>query len=166
VITKTNQFKAAWTGAPVVNMFSAYGGMRWESGRNRQMQYEKSQSRLGATPWERRDLYIENSPLFYLEKINTPLVVMANDADGAVPWYQGIELFTNMRRLNKKVWMLNYNGEAHNLTERRNQKDISIREQQFFDHMLKGLPAPEWLETGVPAVDKGKNWGLEIKKKT
>lgn len=166
LITKTNKFKAAWAGAPVVNMFSAYGGIRWESGRNRQMQYEKSQSRLGATPWQRRDLYIENSPLFFLEKIKTPLVVMANDADGAVPWYQGIELFTDMRRLGKKVWMLNYNGEAHNLIERRNQKDISIREQQFFDHMLKGQPAPEWLESGVPAVDKGKNWGLEIKKKT
>lgn len=166
LITQTNQFKAAWTGAPVVNMFSAYGGIRWESGRNRQMQYEKSQSRLGATPWQRRDLYIENSPLFYLENITTPLVIMANDADGAVPWYQGIELFTDLRRLNKKVWMLNYNGEAHNLTERRNQKDISIREQQFFDHMLKGQPAPEWLEVGVPAIQKGKNWGLEIKKKS
>ncbi|MDZ4707506.1 MAG: prolyl oligopeptidase family serine peptidase [Saprospiraceae bacterium] len=166
VITQTNQFKAAWTGAPVVNMFSAYGGIRWESGRNRQMQYEKSQSRLGATPWQRRDLYIENSPLFYLEKINSPLVIMANDADGAVPWYQGIELFTALRRLDKKVWMLNYNGEAHNLTERRNQKDISIREQQFFDHQLKGQPAPEWLIKGVPAVEKGKNWGFEIKKKS
>ena len=130
------------------------------------MQYEKSQSRLGATPWQRRDLYIENSPFFYLEKINTPIVIMANDADGAVPWYQGIELFTALRRLEKKVWMLNYNGEAHNLTERRNQKDISIREQQFFDHQLKGQPAPEWLIKGVPAVEKGKNWGLEIKKKS
>ena len=166
IITQTNQFKAAWTGAPVVNMFSAYGGIRWESGRNRQMQYEKSQSRLGATPWQRRDLYIENSPLFYLENLNTPIVIMANDADGAVPWYQGIELFTALRRLNKKVWMLNYNGEAHNLTERRNQKDISIREQQFFDHMLKGQPAPEWLLKGVPALDKGRNWGLEIRKKS
>ncbi|MBK8280567.1 MAG: S9 family peptidase [Saprospiraceae bacterium] len=164
VITQTNLFKAAWAGAPVVNMFSAYGGIRWASGLNRQMQYEKTQSRLGATPWQRRDLYIENSPLFHLPKITTPLAIMANDADGAVPWYQGIELFTDMRRLGKKVWMLNYNGEAHNLVERRNQKDISIREAQFFDHFLKSAPAPKWIESGVKAVDKGKTWGLEIKK--
>ncbi|MEP7324006.1 MAG: prolyl oligopeptidase family serine peptidase [Saprospiraceae bacterium] len=163
-ITKTNQFKAAWAGAPVVNMFSAYGGIRWESGRNRQMQYEKSQSRLGATPWQRRDLYIENSPLFYLQNITTPLTIMANDADGAVPWYQGIELFTDMRRLDKKIWMLTYNNEGHNLTERRNQKDISIREQQFFDHYLKGAPMPEWMDTGVKATEKGKTWGLGLKK--
>jgi len=162
IITRTTQFKAAWTGAPVVNMFSAYGGIRWESGRNRQMQYEKSQSRIGATPWQRRDLYIENSPLFYIDRINTPIVTMANDADGAVPWYQGIELFTNLRRLGKKAWLLNYNGEAHNLRERKNQKDISVRQQQFFDHFLKNEPAPAWLEKGIPAVYKGKTMGYEI----
>lgn len=162
LVTMTNMFKAAWSGAPVANMTSAYGGIRWESGMNRQFQYEKTQSRIGATLWERPDLYIENSPLFHVPKIKTPMVIMANDADGAVPWYQGIELFTAMRRLGKQVWMLNYNGEAHNLRERRNQKDISIREQQFFDWLLKGEKPPKWITEGVPAVKKGKDWGLEL----
>ncbi|MEN9570215.1 MAG: hypothetical protein RL172_1446 [Bacteroidota bacterium] len=162
LITKTNLFKAAWAGAPVANMTSAYGGIRWESGLNRQFQYEKSQSRIGATLWEKPQLYIENSPLFHLPKVQTPLVIMHNDADGAVPWYQGIEMFTGLRRLGKPVWMLNYNGEAHNLVERRNRKDIQIREQQFFDWMLKGEKPAKWLTDGVPAVDKGKDWGLEI----
>ena len=141
-------------------MFSAYGGVRWESGLNRQMQYEKSQSRIGATIWEKPDLYIENSPLFHLQKVKTPLVIMSNDADGAVPWYQGIEFFTAMRRLNKPVWLLNYNGEAHNLVERKNRKDIQIREQQFFDWLLKGERAPKWITDGVPAVMKGRDLGL------
>lgn len=162
LVTATNMFKAAWAGAPVVNMFSAYGGIRWESGMNRQFQYEKSQSRIGATPWERPDLYIENSPLFHLKNVTTPLVIMSNDADGAVPWYQGIEFFTDMRRLGKKVWLLNYNGEAHNLVERRNRKDIQIREQQYFDWLLKGEKPPKWITDGVPAVKKGKDWGLEL----
>jgi dipeptidyl aminopeptidase/acylaminoacyl peptidase len=161
LITATNLFKAAWAGAPVVNMFSAYGGIRWESGNNRQFQYEKGQSRIGATPWQRPDLYIENSPFFHLNKVNTPLVIMANDADGAVPWYQGIEFFTALRRLGKKVWMLNYNGEAHNLVERKNRKDIQVREQQYFDWLLKGEKPADWLINGVPAVKKGKDWGLE-----
>jgi dipeptidyl aminopeptidase/acylaminoacyl peptidase len=159
LITRTNLFAAAWAGAPVVDMFSAYGGIRWESGLNRQMQYEKSQSRIGATIWDRPDLYIENSPLFHLPKVKTPLVIMSNDADGAVPWYQGIEFFTAMRRLNKPVWLLQYNGEAHNLVERRNRKDIQIREQQYFDWLLKGAPAPKWIREGVPAVLKGIDWG-------
>jgi dipeptidyl aminopeptidase/acylaminoacyl peptidase len=161
IITRTKLFKAAWAGAPVANMTSAYGGIRWESGLNRQFQYEHSQSRIGASLWEKRNLYIENSPLFYLQGVTTPLVIMANDADGAVPWYQGIEMFTAMRRLQKKVWMLNYNGEAHNLVERKNRKDIQIREQQFFDWLLKGEKPPRWITDGVPAVDKGKDWGLD-----
>ena len=87
---------------------------------------------------------------------------MANDADGAVPWYQGIEMFTGLRRLGKPVWMLNYNNEAHNLVLRQNRKDIQIREQQFFDHYLKGKPAPVWMEKGIPATEKGRNWGFEV----
>ncbi len=160
LITKTKLFKAAWAGAPVANMTSAYGGIRWESGLNRQFQYEKEQSRIGATLWEKPQLYIENSPLFHLPNVQTPLVIMSNDADGAVPWYQGIELFTGLRRLGKPVWLLNYNGDAHNLMERKNRKDIQIREQQFFDWLLKGEKPPRWITDGVPATEKGKDWGL------
>ncbi|WP_214227619.1 prolyl oligopeptidase family serine peptidase [Pedobacter sp. B4-66] len=162
LITKTNMYAAAWAGAPVVNMTSAYGGMRWESGMNRQFQYEKTQSRIGATLWEKPELYIENSPLFALPKVTTPVVIMANDADGAVPWYQGIEMFTGLRRLGKPVWMLNYNNEAHNLVKRQNRKDIQIREQQFFDYYLKGAKAPAWMTQGIPATEKGKTWGFEL----
>ncbi|WP_295771511.1 prolyl oligopeptidase family serine peptidase [uncultured Mucilaginibacter sp.] len=162
LITQNDMYAAAWAGAPVANMTSAYGGIRWESGVNRQFQYEKTQSRIGATLWEKPELYIENSPLFHFPKVNTPVVVMANDADGAVPWYQGIEMFTALRRLGKPVWMLQYNDEAHNLVQRKNRKDITIREAQFFDHFLKGKPMPVWMDKGVPAVDKGKDWGLAI----
>lgn len=165
LITRTSLFKAAWAGAPVANMTSAYGGIRWESGMNRQFQYERSQSRIGATLWEKPELYMQNSPLFHLPAVTTPLAIMSNDADGAVPWYQGIELFTGLRRLGKKVWMLNYNNEAHNLVQRQNRKDIQRREQQFFDHFLKNAPMPEWMEKGVPATDKGRNWGWETAEK-
>ena len=161
VITKTNMYAAAWAGAPVVNMTSAYGGIRWGPGISRQFQYEKTQTRIGASLWERPDLYLKNSPLFSLPNVKTPLVIMSNDADDAVPWYQGIEMFTAMRRLNKKVWLLVYNNEAHNLVERRNRKDIQIREQQFFDSFLKGAPLPTWLKTGVPSIMKGRTMGLD-----
>ncbi len=162
LITRTNMYAAAWTGAPVVNMTSAYGGIRWQTGMSRQFQYEHTQSRIGKTLWEAPELYIENSPLFHLDKVKTPVVIMANDNDGAVPWYQGIEMFTALRRLNKPVWMLNYNGDEHNLMLRQNRKDIQIREQQFFDHFLKGAPAPNWMKKGIPATEKGIDWGFEL----
>src|SRR5690606_7981925 len=155
LITRTNMYAAAWSAAPVVNMTSAYGGIRWQTGMSRQFQYEKTQSRIGQSLWENLDLYIENSPLFFMDRVQTPVAIMANDNDGAVPWYQGIEMFMALRRLGKPSWMLNYNNDAHNLMERQNRKDIQIRQQQFFDHFLKGKPAPKWISSGLSAVDKG-----------
>ncbi|MFN7838747.1 MAG: alpha/beta hydrolase family protein [Bacteroidota bacterium] len=159
LITRTNLFAAAEAGAPVVNMISAYGGVRWESGLSRMFQYEKSQSRLGGSLWERPLLYLENSPIFFADKVQTPLLMMHNDADGAVPWYQGIEYYMAMRRLNKPVWMLNYNGQGHGLTQRQDRTDFAIRMMQFFDHYLKGAPMPPWMKTGISAVEKGTTKG-------
>ena len=156
IVTRTKMFRAAMAGAAVANMTSAYGGIRWESGVVREFQYEKQQSRIGATLWERPDLYIENSPLFRADSVRTPLLMMNNNADGAVPWYQGIEFFSALRRLQRPVWMLTYNTEAHNLVQRKNRKDLSIRMLQFFDHYLMGAPAPLWMTAGLPATLKGK----------
>lgn len=162
LITRTDMFACAGSGAPVANMTSAYGGIRWSTGDSRQAQYEQGQSRIGRSLWEAPELYIANSPLFHLDKVNTPLLIMHNDADGAVPWYQGIELFMGLRRLQKPVWMLTYNGEAHNLKQRKNCKDITIRLQQFFDHYLKGAPMPEWMKNGIPATRKGQEMGYGL----
>jgi dipeptidyl aminopeptidase/acylaminoacyl peptidase len=155
LITRTDMFKAAEAGAPVANMISAYGGIRWESGLSRMFQYEKSQTRLGGSLWEKPMLYIENSPIFFADKIKTPLLLLHNDADGAVPWYQGIEMYMAMRRLDKPVWMLNYNGEPHWPVKRENRMDFQIRMKQFFDHYLKGANLPPWMKDGVPAIEKG-----------
>ena len=104
---------------------------------------------------------MENSPLFQLPKVKTPLLIMHNDKDGAVPWYQGIELYMGLRRLQKPVWLLNYNSEDHNLMRNANRIDLSIRMRQYFDYYLLGAPMPVWLKEGVPAVDKGEKFGLE-----
>jgi acetyl esterase/lipase len=162
LVTVTDMFAACESGAPVSNMTSAYGGIRWGSGLVRQFQYERTQSRIGGTLWERPTQYIENSPLFRADKINTPLLILHNDEDGAVPWYQGIELFAAMRRLGKPAWMFNYNGEAHGLRQAHNRKDWTIRMQQFFDHYLMDAPPPVWLVEGVPAVEKGRTLGLDL----
>ncbi len=161
LITRTGLFAAAMAGAPVSNMTSAYGGIRWESGMSRMAQYEQSQSRIGATLWDKPMHYLENSPLFAAPQITTPLLIMHNDNDGAVPWSQGIEMFMALSRLGKPVWMLNYNGEPHNLKDESwaNRMDLDKRMFQFFNHYLKGDPMPEWMERGLPAVRKGESLG-------
>lgn len=159
VITQTGLYKAAMAGAPVSNMTSAYGGIRWSSGLSRQFQYERTQSRIGATLWENPHQYILNSPVFQADRITTPLLIMHNDDDGAVPWNQGVELFMAMRRLGKPAWLLNYNGEEHNLTRWPNRVDLSIRMAQFFDHYLKGAAMPPWMQEGIPVDKKGETDG-------
>ncbi len=163
MVTQTGLFKAAMAGAPVSNMTSAYGGIRWESGKNRIFQYETGQSRIGGTLWEKPDLYIKNSPLFFADKVTTPLLIMSNDTDGAVPWQEGILYFVSLRRLGKPAWLLSYNGDEHNLTKWPNRKDLSIRMKQFFDHFLKGASIPVWMEDGIPALEKGRTNGYELK---
>jgi dipeptidyl aminopeptidase/acylaminoacyl peptidase len=145
LITQTNMYAAAWAGAPVIDMASAYAGVHWESGMSRQFQYEKTQSRIGATLWEKPQLYMENSPLFLLPKVSTPVVIMSNDGEDARPDNQAIEMFTALKRLGKPSWLLVYYNEPRNLIQRQNGKDISIREQQFFDYFLKGAKAPTWM---------------------
>jgi len=156
LLTQTNIFAAAETGAPVANMISAYDGIRWGTGLPRQFQYEKTQSRIGGTIWEKPMQFIENSPIFMLDRVTTPVMIIANDADDAVPFYQGIEMFLGLRRLGKEAYLFNYNGEPHHLNRRPNQKDYTMRMQQFFDHYLKGGPVPEWMEKGVPYMDRDK----------
>ena len=157
IITQTQMFAAAMAGAPVANMTSAYGGIRWGSGVNRSMQYEAGQSRIGKSLFEAPDLYLQNSPLFSLPRVTTPLFIMSNDMDDAVPWWQGIELFVGMRRLGKEAYLINYNNDVHNPQSRANQKDIAMRMQQFFDNKLKGAPMPDWMANGILAKDKGKD---------
>jgi dipeptidyl aminopeptidase/acylaminoacyl peptidase len=156
MVTQTNRFRAAAPGALVGNMTSAYSGIRWGSGLPRQFQYEHTQSRIGGNLWEFPIRFIENSPVFHAQRVQTPILMLHNDNDDAVPWYQGIEYYLALRRLDKEVYLFNYNGEYHGLRKRQNQKDYTRRMQQFFDHFLKGAAKPEWMEKGIPYLEREK----------
>ncbi|MBK8978713.1 MAG: prolyl oligopeptidase family serine peptidase [Planctomycetes bacterium] len=149
LVTRTDLFAAVESGAPVSNMTSAYGGIRWGSGASRAFQYEQTQSRIGGTLWDRPLQFLENSPIFHVDRVHTPILMLHNDRDGAVPWYQGIEYFCALRRLGKEAYLLNYNGQDHGLSRRADLLDWTVRMKQFFDHHLRGAPAPAWMVDGV-----------------
>ncbi len=154
IITHSDRFHAAEAGAVVGNMTSAYGGIRTTSGQPRLFQYEQTQSRIGQSLTEAPELYIENSPVFYAQNAQTPLLIQHNDLDGAVPWSQAVELYLALRRHDKPVWLLNYPKEGHGLIRRANQKDFSLRMWQFFEHYLHDAPEPDWMKKGVPYLDR------------
>ncbi len=114
---------------------------------------------MGASLWERPDLWIENSPIFCANQVTTPLLMLNNKKDDM--WVHNLELFIALRRLGKKVWMLQYDKGNHSL-HGKDPEDFTKRIQQFFDHYLKGALAPKWMTEGVPAKLKGIETGLEL----
>ncbi|WP_349314351.1 prolyl oligopeptidase family serine peptidase [Chitinophaga sp. MM2321] len=160
VITQTNLFAAAMSASGFSDFVSLYGGVR-ASGDTRKSGMELRYQRIGATLWQRPDLYIENSPIFNIDKVSTPLLMMSNRMDGDIPFIEGVAFFTGLRRLGKKAWMLQYDKEDH-IVFGRAAIDLTIRMKQFFDHYLKGASAPIWMTRGVSAKLKGIDNGLEL----
>jgi dienelactone hydrolase len=160
LITHSHFFAAAMASCPMSDFVSAYGSIVG-GGDSRQRQYELYRDRIGATPWQKPNLYSENSPVLQADQITTPLFMMSNDKDDDVPFQQGVEFFTALRRLRKKVWMIQYDGGGHGVSGE-NAKDYTIRVKQFFDHYLKGAPPPIWMTRGIPAKLKGINNGYEL----
>lgn len=148
IVTQTDYFAACVSGAPVSNMTSAYSGIRLGSGLARQFQYEKQQSRIGGNIIDSLDSYIRNSPIFFADQMNTPLLVMFGDIDEAVPWQQGIELYLAMRRFDKNCIFLQYEGEPHHPKKIQNQLDYSMRMKQFMDYYVFGGDMPKWMLDG------------------
>jgi dipeptidyl aminopeptidase/acylaminoacyl peptidase len=160
IVTHTDLFAAAMSSAGMSDFISCYGSVIGD-GSSRQRQYELYRDRIGASLWQNTDLYLRNSPVLRADKVNTPLLMMNNKADGDVPFAQGVEMFTALRRLGKKVWMLQYDGENHSAGGRA-AEDLTIRTKQFFDHFLKDSLPPKWMTRGVPAKLKGIDDGLEL----
>ena len=146
-------FAAAVAGAPLTNMISMYSSIYFNSGSANQPIFESSQGRFKGGYWDNLEAYQRNSPVYYAERVKTPLIILHNDKDGAVDWNQGIEYYNTLRRLKKPVIMLQYVGENHGLQKPANQKDYTVRMKEFFDHHLMGRPAPAWYTDGVSYLE-------------
>lgn len=159
LVANTNIFAAASAAAGISNVVS-FSGVLTHEGKAGVEMTEVGQFNIGTNPWSKPQVYIENSPVFKVDKITTPLLIQNNIKDNAVPFMQGVEMFTAMRRAGKRVWLLQYDGERHALGADA-ALDFTIRQQQFFDHYLKGKPMPVWMSRGISAKDKGIRSGLE-----
>jgi dienelactone hydrolase len=152
LITQTDIFAAAVAGAPLTNMVSMYSLIYKNTGGGNMAIFESSQGRFKGGYWDNWDAYYRNSPVFFAKNVKTPLMILHNDRDGAVDFTQGVEYFSTLRRMGKPVIMLEYVGENHGLARRPNQRDYTVRMKEFFDHHLKGAPAPDWMKDGVPRL--------------
>lgn len=161
-ISQSPIFAAAYAGAGPSDLISYYDSLSLV-GRSNQAKFELGgQDRLGGVPWRDRAQYVENSPVMSADHITTPLLMMNNKADDAVPFTQGVEMYMALRRLSKPVWMLQYDDGDHIVGDAASGGDFTVRQQQFFDHYLKGAPPPRWLTVGIPARLKGIDTALDL----
>jgi dipeptidyl aminopeptidase/acylaminoacyl peptidase len=152
-VTQTDIFAAAVAGAPLTNMVSMYSLIYKNTGGTNQAIFESSQGRFLGSYSDNWESYVRNSPVSFAKNVKTPLIILHNDRDGAVDFTQGVEYYNTLRRLGKNVIMLEYVGENHGLVKPANRYDYTIRMKEFFDHHLKGAPAPTWMTDGVPRLE-------------
>src|SRR5260221_3965046 len=160
LVTHSDLYCAALSGSSITDAISDYSSLM-KNGDTKQFFYELDQCRIGSVPWGHINFYVENSPVLYADRVHTPVLFMNNKEDAGVAFSQGVEFFTALRRLHKKAWLLQYDGEGHGVSGRA-AMDYTIRMTQFFDHYCKGAPAPKWMTKGVPARLKGIDSGLEL----
>lgn len=151
IVTKTTSFRAAVSCYGLTDFISGYGSL-WVN-RNSQFLYESQQNRLGKTLWQDPESYILNSPVFYIDKIMTPILIMHNKLDYNVPFSQGLEFFLGLRRLGKPSWLLQYDEQGHGVSGKA-AIDFTIRSKQFLDYYLKDSVPPVWMTQGIPIYNK------------
>ncbi|WP_214072613.1 prolyl oligopeptidase family serine peptidase [Mucilaginibacter sp. dw_454] len=157
IVSHSSIFAAASTAEGVSNLINTYN-----RDNNSWKYYESGQGRMGISVWKRPDLYIENSSIFSADKVTAPLLILHNKQDPIVLYSQGSEWFNALNSLEKKVWMLSYDGEQHSLKQEKNKVDYTTRLQQFFDCYLKNAPPAKWMTTVIPTESKGRLSGLEL----
>jgi len=161
VATHTNGiFAAAVSGAPITDLVSYYGDHHWGSGIAETDHIETGQERMEVALYEDFQAYVDNSAVYNVHNMTTPLLLEAGDSDGIIAWYQSIMLYNIARRAKKNVVMLGYIGADHGLRKKQNQRDYQRRILAWFGHYLKGEPAEDWITEGKSFLERE----MEIKR--
>ena len=111
LITQTNRFKAAVCGGGFYNLTRIYGVLT-KQGRSLGIRWIEGSMDIGGSLWEQRQQYIDNSPLFHLDKVETPVLIYSGEGFDGDDYTQSGELFSGLRRLEKKATFAWYRGEG------------------------------------------------------
>jgi dipeptidyl aminopeptidase/acylaminoacyl peptidase len=161
--TVSKMFAAVADGAGVTDLFSDFNqpwGWSYQvtggSGQNGNQYYMYGQGRWGFSPWDKPDVYHAESALTHVPETVAPFLIMHGTADPTVSFSEGMNFYNALRFNGKEAYMLAYTGEGHGLSGLANRRDLTIRFFQFFDHFLKGAPAPKWMTEEVPYLRRDK----------
>lgn len=137
IATQTDRFAAIVAGAAVTDITSHYNGVNWNQLDTDSWRYEDQQWRMGLSYYENKKAYLENSPLEFVENIDTPLLIWTGDKDYQVTWTQSLELFVALKRLNKRANLILVKDEGHSPERNDTQLMLSIEIKKWFDNYCK-----------------------------
>lgn len=157
IATRSDMFAAVAHGAAPINLVSEFNQLFVGSGQNNHSYDIYGQGRYATDPYADFDLYWDQSPISGVETMNTPVLYLHGESDPTVNWEQGLEWYNALRFLGKPVIWLSYPDEGHGLSKLENRIDFQYRLRDFFDHHLRGEPAPSWMTEGVSQVDKARH---------
>lgn len=149
IITQTDIFAAAVSGAGVSDMVSWYLTLGWNTGQPDMWRSETQQWRMGKSFYADQQAYYRNSPVVHASKIQTPILLWSGKLDVQVDWHQNMEFYLALRRLEKKNIMLLYPDEQHVIFGMENQIDLTERTKDWFDYYLKNKKSSRWISKGV-----------------
>jgi dipeptidyl aminopeptidase/acylaminoacyl peptidase len=157
----SKMFAAVGMGAGVTDLYNDFSqnwgwGYHYSggSGANGNDYYLYGQGRWGFSPWDQPDRYRDESALTHAPKAKAPFLIMHGTSDPTVNFYNALGFYNALRYNGKKAVLLAYPNEGHGLRGVANRRDLTVRYFEFFDHYLKGAPAPKWLTEGVPFLKK------------
>lgn len=156
ISTRSKMFAAILAGAAATDLISDFNQIWKNSGTNQHRYDIYGQGRFATNPYDDLKLFMQESAVFHVREMNTPLLLLHGTEDGAVEWLQAIEFYNALRFNGKNVILLSYPGERHGLRKFENQKDFQTRMNQFFDRHLQGKSAPQWMTHGIPFLKKKK----------
>ena len=154
IATRSKMFAAVAHGAAPINLVSEFNQLFVGSGQSNHQYDIYGQGRYGTNPYDDFDLYWDQSPISGVQDMDTPVLYLHGEDDPTVNWEQGLEWYNALRFLGKPIIWLSYPGEGHGLRKLENRIDFQYRLREFFDHHLKGAPAPDWMKGGVPFLEK------------
>lgn len=146
LLTHSNLFAAMSIGSGTADMLSmslsgSIEGMRWA-------ERDSYGTGLGNL-WQNKKKWLDHISVLHVDKVTNPVLLFHNKKD-PVPFVQAMEMFVSLYRMQKKVWLLQYDNGDHTLSSIDDLRDFTIRFTQFFDHYLKGAPSPKWMTDGIP----------------
>ena len=162
IATRSRLFRAVGAGAGVTDLFTdfsqswgwSYQNQPGTGGSNGLQYYYYGQGRWGFSPWDKPEVFHFESAITHANETTAAVLLMHGTADPTVSFNESLKFYTALRYNKKDATLLAYTNEGHGLRGLANRKDLTVRYMEFFDHYLKGTPAPNWLSKGVPFLVK------------